>query len=936
MGPFEALSAAAAIAQFIEYGLRITATAVDIYKSSSGTTTQLQHVTDMTTRFRELNVTIEADCRKYSRTQDPGEKVLGAIAAETRTAANQLLVFLDGLRLKGPKTTANSFMNALKIDRKHSKLEAHQAKLRALREQLHDHILKMINDRQISLAKTLDQVDRSIRSSEIALISEFAQCRKDLAAALQARDNDPVISLLLNTEREGRLVMKRKSILASLRFEEMDSRRCRIQDPNTSTYDWILDERKQSYPIVRYTTWLQNDSGFYWVTGKAGSGKSTLMKYISAHRSTIEALKKWAGTRRLITASHYFWYLGTSMQRSYEGLLQSLLYEVLRQCPDVIEQVCPSRWNDFVQVKWLLSELLDCIQRLAVIKPVGDVREPCFCFFIDGLDEYEGDDDEVIKLLQKISASENVKICASSRPWEVFEQSFREVKAQGNSLELHLHTKDDIRKVVEQELGPALAQRHDRRVLSTLVAEIIEKAQGVFLWVVLVIRKELLKGLRYADSIELLLERLRAIPPGLMEYFEHMFAKIDKTYQQDTARIFLSCQKAMEPLPIAVLDVLTSDDPERLAVTARHDTNPGCDGVEWIARVRAQVNGRCQDLLAVEAIEAVDYQQTSSAGIAVPDNYRIEFLHRSVKDFLDEPAILALLTQRAGTEFDHSLTLFAAYWLCINTTRRFGECENHLSNLRLQRVIDWSTAALIHVASIRGPVEPRRLMDFDSAMSAVLPGSASGHWTNVAVGAGSMSQGEIITVERGQRDFLSHLIELNNVSGVEALLSEDPARLKSKRGRPYLDYALRYSRNAEFRRRIGDIQNQELKNSAMVEMLLSYGCKPNEKVWITGDRTVWDLFLAYLYDSRDSPHIDGREVAWQLILHGAVDVPRCEVSGTRQEVTAKYQDVHIHSKAMTMEEILVAKFGREEATAMCKQVAANNHGRTWTAMLRFW
>lgn len=39
-----------------------------------------------------------------------------------------------------------------------------------------------------------------------------------------------------------------------------------------------------------------------------------------------------------------------------------------------------------------------------------------FCFFIDGLDEYDGDHEDVIQLLHDLARGKNVKICASSRP----------------------------------------------------------------------------------------------------------------------------------------------------------------------------------------------------------------------------------------------------------------------------------------------------------------------------------------------------------------------------------------------------------------------------------------------------------------------------------------------------------------------------------------
>ena len=86
------------------------------------------------------------------------------------------------------------------------------------------------------------------------------------------------------------------------------------------------------------------------------------MKYLSDNPKVVENLQAWAGDTKLVTASFYFWNAGNSMQKSHEGLLQSLLFEVLRKCPSLIKIVCPDRWdaterNTMYDISWNLSEL---------------------------------------------------------------------------------------------------------------------------------------------------------------------------------------------------------------------------------------------------------------------------------------------------------------------------------------------------------------------------------------------------------------------------------------------------------------------------------------------------------------------------------------------------------------------------------------------------
>ena len=54
----------------------------------------------------------------------------------------------------------------------------------------------------------------------------------------------------------------------------------------------------------------------YWVSGKAGSGKSTFMKHILDSPRTEECLKTWAGDDFLSIATISFWDSGTREQKS--------------------------------------------------------------------------------------------------------------------------------------------------------------------------------------------------------------------------------------------------------------------------------------------------------------------------------------------------------------------------------------------------------------------------------------------------------------------------------------------------------------------------------------------------------------------------------------------------------------------------------------------
>ena len=95
---------------------------------------------------------------------------------------------------------------------------------------------------------------------------------------------------------------------------------------------------------------------------------------------------------------------------------------------------------------WDYGELSEAFSTL-VVHGLTDVR---LCIFIDGLDEYNGNHQDVINVLKQCAASPDIKLCVSSRPWNTFIDSFGGDSSQ--MLRLEDLTKEDIRTYVGHEL----------------------------------------------------------------------------------------------------------------------------------------------------------------------------------------------------------------------------------------------------------------------------------------------------------------------------------------------------------------------------------------------------------------------------------------------------------------------------------------------------
>lgn len=124
------------------------------------------------------------------------------------------------------------------------------------------------------------------------------------------------------------------------------------------------------------------------------------------------------------------------MQKSLAGLLRSLLHDALASCPQLIAEVLPRVWDQVRSTPWQAQtapHISDSDVKQAffpLIKNPKLYKKHCFCFFIDGVDEYEGtpqhDQKHMVDLLHGWTddASSDVKLCASSREHNVFMNAF--------------------------------------------------------------------------------------------------------------------------------------------------------------------------------------------------------------------------------------------------------------------------------------------------------------------------------------------------------------------------------------------------------------------------------------------------------------------------------------------------------------------------------
>jgi hypothetical protein len=366
------------------------------------------------------------------------------------------------------------------------------------------------------------------------LVADVSKCFADICGLVTVTYNhyrSPKI------DEEARKRSTSQQILDSLLFKEIEWREEQIRETFGETFNWIFEDDSTSFK-----QWLATGGDTFWIGGKAGSGKSILMKFLANHSMTDEILRKWAGTHKLIIVKHFFWNSGTKMQQSQLGLMQSLLHQILQQCPELIALASPQRWEAVfsnANVKaWTRKELSLAVQNIVARGSL----DAYFCIFIDGLDEYidqeAGDHYQLVQDLDSLVKSGMVKLCVSSRPWTVFLDRYSTNKRP--KIIVEDHTSRDIRLYTSGMLAQDARFHRLAAVESnaySLVYEILERADGVFLWVFLVVRT-LLRGLTEHDDKAELERRLGEMPSDLNAYFRKMFDNIDSVYRPEAMRVF--------------------------------------------------------------------------------------------------------------------------------------------------------------------------------------------------------------------------------------------------------------------------------------------------------------------------------------------------------------------------------------------------------------
>jgi len=177
-----------------------------------------------------------------------------------------------------------------------------------------------------------------------------------------------------------------------------------------------------------------------------------------------------------------------------------------------------------------------------VLIQVISISTQSLCIFLDGLDEIDRQEGPfyLTELIERLQSKSTAKLCISSRPEIPLQEAFNKYP----KLRLQDLTKADISSFVADSLqrdfhfwDESPDGREDR---GRILDQVVRSANGVFLWVHLVL-KSLRRGSINIDSYDQILSRIRELPETLEGPYKRAWERLgddEGCYRTETARYF--------------------------------------------------------------------------------------------------------------------------------------------------------------------------------------------------------------------------------------------------------------------------------------------------------------------------------------------------------------------------------------------------------------
>ncbi|SMR61740.1 unnamed protein product [Zymoseptoria tritici ST99CH_3D1] len=670
MDPLTAFSLVANVLAVVDVSARLVHTTWQL--SKTGAKYEFVEIEDQTKIVQRLLARLQPGLNTSAVVLSQDDKDLVKLCEQSQDVSKQLLEMLDSCRAKGGsgRVSFDVFWSSIKSEWNDDAIRGLQNRLETIDAKAHRLFTTRNSTRVLD---ELSGLDRQLQHLGASHASEFADIKD---AVRQLADKDSIdgkigLHLMLTAAARsgfGKDFAVQAGILSQLRFEEIDRRLHELdQRPShEKSYLWldgsIGGARKAGLSPANFGAWLSSPEKLYWISGVAGSGKSTLMKFLYSNEQTATQLDVWRKGGKLLVAAYFFWEVGKiPLLRTQQGLLRTLLFQILRQRLELIPEVYSDLWTLFTdatpngkdtlsgfagsQVSLDVHQLLEKLE--AACKSIAGHGYHLF-LLIDGLDEYEGKPSEIIQLMEALTRLPNVKICISSRPDNAFMDVYGSMTTK---LFMEDFNTPDITQYVQDRLErhSRFTEDEDRDTLGpVLINSVVHDSRGVFLWVRLVM-EDLEEGLTDCNTIAELQQRLARLPKELESFFDHMLDRVFQIYRKKSYTMLLVTYHAHDLLAPLACWFISEQSSE---LDGFHEIKPTESRRNHKRRkdIDFRLWSYCRGLLVVQEVSmAAEWAALPSSSLF---SQRVNFLHRTVREYLVRPHVVRRLEQWMPSGFD--------------------------------------------------------------------------------------------------------------------------------------------------------------------------------------------------------------------------------------------------------------------------------------------
>lgn len=594
------------------------------------------------------------------------------------------------------------------------------------------------------------------------------------------------------------------------------------------------------------------------------------MKYLAEDDRTHQAFENWANDNKLVTATYWFWDQAQDpIQKSLRGLYQALLHDIISKEPSFAPILFPDQYVSGREFRIWQDFPTDHELKRAFTRLVSITCPPAYIsILIDGLDEFaapESEHFELAEILKEAGRSKHMKIVVSSRPQTAFETSFKDC----DKLRLHELTFEDqyiytANLLLAQPRMSHLCKKYHtgEDAANALVSLVVEKSEGIFLWLILVV-KSLAMEINECDDLSDLQRVLDRLPRGLENLFVHILQRIPEHRRNRGIQLISLVHRSLliPAMQVKWIEKPITDAPAMTAIALSaahlditsllersHRELDSRESDDIIFKVDQRLRSHCAGLLEMKRLPPSNMpfsllgSSNDSQENAALSDMEVSFLHRCVAEFLDKEEMWSDFSRAATTNFNIDLSLMKGYLMKLKTTQS-KVISSHWEYV--ERILRLSQLVEVQIPSV---VE--RLLDEVERIMTSIPRIWDGHvehsligehwtdhfpWDHVNFGEKVIGTWETPLPKYG--NFLSFAIENGLEKYVITKLNQSGHSKIPKRGIPLLSLACR---PVPFW-----VLTPGVIRPGIIAELLRLGADPNQEYesWDNTTTTPWDQAL---------------------------------------------------------------------------------------------